>query len=71
MAILVANDGDRLEEIYHRNHDTKRVAYIAFLKANVHLLNKDLLDAGDKVVLVEYETIDPRVIQVKQRETLW
>jgi len=70
MAILVANDGDRLEEIYHQNHDTTLVTYMEFLKVNTPLLNKDLLDGGDVVTLVEKVKV-PGVITITKRETLW
>jgi len=70
MASLIASDGDRLEEIYHRNHDTTLVTYTEFLKVNTPLLNKDLLDSGDVVTLVEKVKV-PGIITITKRETLW
>jgi len=69
MAVLVAVDGDRLEVIYHENHDIQRVSYLEFLGANRGLLHKDLLDAGDRVNLIE-SSIQDKIIK-RERVTLW
>lgn len=70
MAILIAKDMDRLEEIYYQNHDTTLVTYIEFLKVNTYLLAKDLLNAGDSVNIVEKVQVSG-TITITKRETLW
>ena len=68
--IVLANNGDRLEELYHQNHDTTLVTYTEFLKVNTHLLSKDLLDNGDVVTLIE-KVQKLGTITITKRETLW
>ena len=48
-----AKDLERLEEIYYRHHGVNDGRYGLFCEKNLELLHKDLLDAGDKVQLLE------------------
>lgn len=70
MGILVAKDGERLEELYHQNHNTKLVTYTEFLKVNIGLLSKDLLDAGDVVTIVKKVQVSG-ITNITKRVTLW
>ncbi len=70
MAVLIAKDLERLEVLYHENHDISLVTYMEFLKENTHLLSKDLLDAGDVVYTIE-RVKEQGVVTVTQRDTLW
>ena len=49
----VAKDLERLEEVYYRHHGVNDGRYLAFCEKNVELLHKDMLEAGDKVQLLE------------------
>ena len=70
MAVLIAKGLERLEVLYHENHDINLVTYTEFLKENTHLLSKDLLDAGDAVTTIE-RVSERETVTVTQRETLW
>jgi len=70
MATVKAKELDRLEEIYYANHDTTLVTYIEFLKANTHLLYKDLLESGDEVNIIQ-KNITLKGVTVQKRATLW
>jgi len=68
--VVKAKDLDRLEEMYYANHDTTLVTYIEFLKANTHLLSKDLLESGDEVNIVP-SVAGGKGVSVQRRVTLW
>ena len=70
MAVLIAKDQERLEVLYHENHDTTLVTYPEFLKENTHLLSKDLLESGDEVTVIE-RVREQGAVTVTQRATLW
>ena len=65
----IAKDLERLEEIYYRHHGVNDGRYLEFCEKNVLLLKKDLLDAGDKVQLLESNPV--KEAQTTQRVALW
>ncbi len=53
--IHVAKDLERLEEIFYRYHGVNDGRYLEFCEKNIHVIHKDLLDAGDQIHLLEKE----------------
>lgn len=64
-----AKDLERLEEIYYRHHGVHDGRYQEFCEKNIELLEKDLLDAGDEVHLLDPKPV--KETQTIQRITLW
>jgi len=60
---------ERLEEVYYRHHGVNDGRYLAFCEKNVELLHKDLLDAGDKIQLLE--TKPKKEVKTDMRVALW
>jgi len=52
MAVVIAKDSERLEQIYYREHGLDDGRYYEFCELNMHLCAKDHLDAGDVVTLL-------------------
>lgn len=56
----IASEGERLDSIFfkHYGNDFNQKAYDEFMMANYYLLLKDILNAGDIVIIPEIKPIE-------------